>query len=208
MLNDFNQISSQLKSIRADSIDNGDIWRELGGAVKTEKRVDCRLLENLRELDAWFQEAGVNVRLSHSMIGKFVYFRYLRQREILSDNRLEKWGIDPETIFGQGVRLNVFIELVQHVDEWLNGSVFPLSKEAIKEFGAERLKKVASVFHGEQVASGQLPLFDVYDFSFIPIETLSVIYEQFLYATSHPSGNSEGETRGAYGCTTFQVATV
>jgi methylase of polypeptide subunit release factors len=57
---------------------------------------------------------------------------------------------------------------------------------------------MASVFRGEDALSCQLPLFDIYDFSFIPIETLSVIYEQFLHDTLRPSGKSEGKVKGAY----------
>jgi hypothetical protein len=199
VLDDFSQIATRLSAIRAGSVDSGTVWRELGDAVTPEKRVDWKLLENLRELDDWLRGEGVNDRrLSHALIGKFVYFYYLRQRKILSDARLSKWGIDPANIFSHTAKLNAFVELVNHVDEWLNGSVFPLSATKIREFGAEKLRKIASVFQGEQAESGQLPLFDIYDFSFIPIETLSVIYEQFLHATIHPSGKSEGETRGAY----------
>src|SRR5205814_3804034 len=40
--------------------------------------------------------------------------------------------------------------------------------------------------------------FEAYDFSFIPIETLSVIYEQFLHADDQHSGSTEGRRRGAY----------
>ena len=105
------------------------------------------------------------------------------------------WKLDPEHIF---TRLTTFIDLLENVDEWLNGSVFPITVNKIKEFGAERLRKVAGVFRGEEAVSGQLPLFDIYDFSFIPIETLSVIYEQFLHDTLRPSGESEGRLRGAY----------
>ena len=198
-LEDFNQISAQLKEIQSASIDCGDIWKDLGKEVTPEKRVDWRLLENLGQLDQWLLSQGIKDRhLAHSMIGKFVYFRYLRQRGILSDARLEKWGIIPEDVFSHDAKLTPFIELVGFVDEWLNGAVFPLPVAKIEEFGADRLRKVASVFHGEQVGTGQLPLFDIYDFSFIPIETLSVIYEQFLHATLHPSGKSQGAERGAY----------
>jgi len=199
VLDNFNQVIGHLKALQAESVDSGLVWKELGTAVTPEKRVDLRLLANLRDLDAWLRHDGItDRRLAHGMIGKFVYIHYLRQRKILSDNRLGQWGIDPTDIFGHSARLNSFLELVQHIDDWLNGSVFPLSQAKIKEFGAERLRKVASVFQGEQALSGQLPLFDIYDFSFIPIETLSVIYEQFLHDTMHPSGQSEGKTRRAY----------
>jgi hypothetical protein len=199
VLSDFQQVATQLGPIHASAIDSGMVWKELGSVVTPDRRVDWQLLENLNALDRWLEEDGVNDRrLAHTMIGKFVYLHYLRQRDILSDNRLEGWEIDPAAVFGHNARMNVFLDLVRRVDEWLNGSVFPLSQTKIREFGAQRLQKVASVFHGADAISGQLPLFDIYDFSFIPIETLSVIYEQFLHATIQPSGESEGKTRGAY----------
>ncbi len=197
-INDFGQVAAQLASIRGAAVDSGAVWKEWGSQVTPESRVDWRLLKNLRALDDWLCENGVENRaLSHSMIGKFVYLRYLRQRNILSDAKLKEWDISYDEAFGQHARLSIFAELVQRIDEWLNGSVFPLSRTKIQEFGAERLRRVASVFHGG-TAEGQLPLFDIYDFSLIPIETLSVIYEQFLHATHHPSARSEGAARGAY----------
>ena len=196
VLTDFNQIAGELGALRAESVDSGLVWKEFGEEVGPEKRVDWQFLDNLRALDEWLRGDGIDDRrLSHAMIGKFVYLHYLRQRDILSDNRLEEWKLDPEHIF---TRLITFVELVRKVDEWLNGSVFPISANKIKEFGADRLRKIASVFRGEEAMSGQLPLFDIYDFSFIPIETLSVIYEQFLHDTIRPSGESEGRVRGAY----------
>jgi len=199
LIDDFNQVAVQLKPLRAESVDSGVVWREMESAVTPDKRVDWQLLGNLRELDDWLRKNGVRDRnLAHSMIGKFVYLHYLRQRQILSDTRLEQWGIEPRYIFSHSAQLNSFIRLVERVDEWLNGSVFPLSTSKIREFGADRLRKVASVFEGQEAGSGQLPLFDIYDFSFIPIEALSVIYEQFLHDRQRVSGQSEGEARGAY----------
>ncbi|MFZ1086518.1 MAG: N-6 DNA methylase [Terracidiphilus sp.] len=193
---DFNE------ALHANSINSGRVWSELGSAVTPDKRVDCQLLANLRDLNNWLRDEG-NVhdrKLAHAMIGKFVYIHYLRKRNILSDKRLGEWNVDPSHIFSQNARLSSFVELVNYLDEWLNGAVFPLSSAKIREFGATNLRKVASVFVGEQAQSGQLPLpsFEIYDFSFIPIETLSVIYEQFLHETLNPLGESEGKTRGAY----------
>ena len=199
VLDDFGKVASELGPICASAVDNGSVWGTLGAAVTPEKRVDWQLLDNLRDLDQWLDSDGVHDRrLAHSMIGKFVYLQYLRQRQILSDARLEEWGINPTSVFSHDAKLNAFVDLVRHVDEWLNGSVFPLPLSRIREFGADRIRKIASVFQGAQAVSGQLPLFDIYDFSFIPIETLSVIYEQFLHATVNASGKSEGEARGAY----------
>ena len=197
-IDDFRRVATVLAPLRAGSVDSGDLWREWGAHVAPDSRVDWRLLDNLRTLDDRLFEDGVKDRaLSHAMIGKFVYLRYLRQRNILSDAKLKEWSISYDEALGQDVRSSSFLELVRRLDEWLNGSVFPLSRAKIQEFGSERLRKVASVFSGGS-ADGQLPLFNIYDFSLIPIETLSVIYEQFLHATRHPTEKSEGAARGAY----------
>lgn len=194
-----NLVAAELESIRADSIDSGRIWQELGRYVNSEQRVDWQLLRNLRQLDQALRSDGVaDQRLSHAMIGKFVYLHYLRQRNILSNERLSHWNIEPASVFAAQADIQVFITLIQRLDEWLNGSVFPLTAPMIERFGADRLRRLASVFQGEQVDTGQLPLFDIYDFSYIPIETLSVIYEQFLHDTPNSAGVSEGNERKAY----------
>jgi type I restriction-modification system DNA methylase subunit len=49
------------------------------------------------------------------------------------------------------------------------------------------------------VGDRQLSLdFLAYDFSFIPIETLSVLYEQFLSAPDNPGASSRGRQIGGY----------
>lgn len=40
--------------------------------------------------------------------------------------------------------------------------------------------------------------FKAYDFSYIPLETLSVIYEQFLHAEKRDDGRSKAEEKSAY----------
>ena len=76
------------------------------------------------------------------MIGKLVYLQYLRQRNILSDARLGQWNIQPNHAFTREAKLESFVQLVERVDEWLNGSVFPLTATAIRKFGIERLRKL------------------------------------------------------------------
>jgi len=62
----------------------------------------------------------------------------------------------------------------------------------------EHLQKVAGIFAGDE-ANGQMALFtDLYDFSHLPIETLSVVYEQFLHHKEDGDDTSEGEESGAY----------
>src|SRR5947209_6778038 len=65
-LDDFRTIATRFSAIRARAIDSGSVWQELGDSVKPERRVDWKLLENLRQLDDWLKTEGVtNRRLSH-----------------------------------------------------------------------------------------------------------------------------------------------
>ncbi|MBA7654024.1 hypothetical protein ES703_61891 [subsurface metagenome] len=77
-----------------------------------------------------------------------------------------------------------------YLDDFLNGLVFPLP--SINDIQPEHLKEVASAFKGGDPKSGQQVLFDIYDFSYVPIETLSVVYQQFLHA------KGQGRGKGAY----------
>ena len=195
---DFNDVMDQLADFRASAIDNGTLWNAWGDSITPDTRVDWTLLENLKNLDFYLQEQGTNRVISHALIGKFVYFRYLRDRHILSDRKLAKWDITPESVFSRQADLESFLLLDQKTHDWLNGSIFPLSPDMLSSIKPSLFQQVAGVFNGDK-ADGQLHLdFEPYDFSFIPIETLSVIYERFLHLPEAGQSSSRGREAGAY----------
>jgi hypothetical protein len=189
------EIASALKAFTSQSIDDGTIWREYGCFVTPEARVDWSLLDGLKKLDDVLLNDGLEWRTSHALIGKYVYLWYLRQREILSDGRLSEWGIKPEDVFDRNAKLSVFKTLLDKLDDW---AVFPMEWDRTTAPRQEHLRKVASVFRGDDL-NGQLHLpFDAYDFSVIPVETLSAIYEQFLHAHEPKQERPRGKELGAY----------
>jgi hypothetical protein len=190
----FNEVADRLSSLSANAIDNGSVWQVWGDEVTPRTRVDWQLLANLQELESELRNQGLKRDLAHALIGKFVYLRYLRDRKILSDRKLSKWDIDPIDVFSRKAKLKSFRDVNRRLDDWLNGAIFPLATE---EIHSSHLQLVAGVFSGDS-PDGQLHLdFQPYDFSFIPIETLSVIYEQFLH--SPEKGKlSRGRKAGAY----------
>ena len=195
---DFNEVIDQLAEFQASAIDDGTLWKVWGDELTPDTRVDWTLLENLKNLDLYLQEQGTNRDISHALIGKFVYFRYLRDRHILSDRKLAKWDIKPESVFSRQADLDSFLLLDQKTHDWLNGSIFSLSPDILSSIGPSLFQQVAGVFTGDTV-DGQLHLnFEPYDFSFIPIETLSVIYEQFLHLPEAGQSSSRGREAGAY----------
>jgi hypothetical protein len=190
----FSEVLERLKDLRATAIDDGTVWRTWSKQTDPSTRVDWRLLDNLKELGKWLRsDTSLKPAVAHALIGKFVYLRYLRDRDILSDRKFVKLGVDPEAAFGRNATIQGVQTLVESVDAWLNGSVFTFPFSGTDAPKTKHIRRVAGVFLGDDPESGQLHLdFRAYDFSFIPIETLSVIYEQFL------SAEDENREKGAY----------
>jgi methylase of polypeptide subunit release factors len=178
----FEDVAVKLESFRAQRIDDGGLWARWGDRIDPSRRVDVRLLGHLAQLGEWLrEEAQLRPPIAHALIGRFVYLRYLRERGILSDTLLRSWEIDPARDLGRSLRLKSFRTLLARVDERLNGSIFPLTLAGEDAPSVEHVQAVAGVMLGDDIRTGQLHLdLRAYDFSHIPVETLSAIYEQFM----------------------------
>lgn len=196
---DISDVASRLAALSAPSIDSGRIWDDLGERARPKQRVEWRLLGDLERLEKILVAEGLkDPSLVHTLTGKLLYLYYLRHRDILSDARLAKWDLTWTEVATREARTKSFLRVCTHLDEWLNGSVFPLTARTMTDIGADHLQRAAGVFAGDS-PEGQLHLaFDAYDFSYIPIETLSVVYEQFLHSRKTAGGASVGKKRGAY----------
>ena len=205
-LRDFNQISEVLDGFHATQIDDGTLWSKWGQHVDPSKRVDWRLLESLGKLAGKLKDLDLDKNVRHAFIGRYAYLRYLLDRGFLSDRKLARWGLEKDEIFSPDATLKAFRELNARLDDetdGLNGSIFPFDISAIKK---PHLHTVACAFAGHDPESGQ-QVFDfmAYDFSYIPIETLSVIYEQFLHepddapvVKGRGKSTTKGRDEGAY----------
>ncbi|MEJ7590803.1 MAG: N-6 DNA methylase, partial [Planctomycetaceae bacterium] len=198
----FNEASRLAKQFHADEINSGRLWSAWSKRIKPKCRVNWKLLDNLKNLDVYLQQAcELSANVSHALIGKYVYLNYLRDRGILSDRKLESWGVSERDIFGASASVAKLKIVVTKLEDWLNGNIFPLSLSGEGAPDSRHIKLVAGVFYGDDVLpSGERQLtldFQAYDFSYIPIETLSVVYEQFLH-TPDQDGKSKGKDEGAY----------
>jgi hypothetical protein len=201
-LTKFNDLSDLFAQFSAESIDTGNLWRARGSQVTPEYRVDWKLLKNLQTLDSALQKDGLPRETAHALIGKYVYLHYLRDRDILSLKKLDRWGIDPNSVFGHQATIKGVSAVVDNLNDWLNGNVFPLSFRGPHAPKQDHLRYVAGVFHGDEVTTAgerELSLdFQAYDFSFIPIETLSIVYEQFLHTPTADGKKTHGRETGSY----------
>jgi len=187
------EILRKFSDFKAESIDNGTIFQNWSEHIKPNTRVDWKLLDSLKKLGKQLISDPPTLlrNIAHTLIGKYVYLRYLRDRGILSDRKFAEWGLNYEEVFSRNATLSGLYSVEKKLENWLNGSVFPLPKEGT--FKRAHVRKVASTFQGDEPLSGQMHLgFPAYNFAYIPIETLSVVYEQFLHA------EGQGRKKGAY----------
>ena len=174
-------LGEALVDYKADSIDSGRLWVTQARHLKPDNRVDAHLLRNLRELEeVLVKETQLKLPTAHALIGKYVYLRYLWDRKILSPQWLEENKIDIDAVLGRNATLKGLRKLVEVLDNRFNGHIFPLPLRGEGAPTDQQVARVASAFAGDDPASGQMSLFGLYDFSYIPVETLSAIYEQFL----------------------------
>jgi hypothetical protein len=187
------EILRKFSDFKAESIDNGTIFQNWSEHIKPNTRVDWKLLDSLKKLGKQLRNEtpSLPTNIAHTLIGKYVYLWYLRERDILSDRKLHAWDIKYDEVFGRNATLSALYSLEKELENWLNGSVFPLPQKGT--FKDAHVRKVASTFQGDEPLSGQMHLgFPAYNFAYIPIETLSVVYEQFLHA------EGQGRKKGAY----------
>lgn len=185
----------KLNVFSADSIDSGSIWENTAQKINLARRVDRRLLTDLAQLEKEIVarlDLGLkeSLQIAHALIGKYIYIKYLRDREILSNEWLEEEGISLLDAVGRDATYHGLCRLSDAIEARFRGDIFPFPKNNTDLIKDEIVSLVAGVFEGDRM-SGQRHLnFEAYDFSFIPVETLSEIYEQFLH--SEGTGKLDG----------------
>ena len=83
-------------------------------------------------------------------------------------------------------------------DTGFNGDMFHIGTENFAEIPQGALDILVSLLRSEEIATGQLSLFDLYDFSILPIEFISNVYEKFI-------GKENQDKKSAYYTPTFLV---
>ena len=196
-------LGAALVDFSAASVDSARIWQAQRQHLETKHRLDATLLQNLKHLAQALEKHCSpplnDLALAHALIGKFVYLRYLRDRNILDDEWLAKRGINLDHVFGPAATVSELSKVVDALEARFNGDVFHIGFGPKCPLADAHVQLVASVFAGGDVRTGatgyahQLHLrFQAFDFRHIPVEMLSSIYEQFLH------GQQKGRSEGAY----------
>lgn len=185
------ELSDIVTHFSAEAIDTGKIWTSnYAKNLTPQQRVDTRLLDSLQKLKILLQRDNtLSLHTIHALIGKYVYIRYLWDRSIITENWLHEQGIDKHRVFERYATVQELSRLVAALEKRFNGRIFPLDFVNQHMLNDTHVSMTASVFQGDllhpladkDAVLQQLHLeFQAYDFCYIPVETLSAIYEQFI----------------------------
>jgi len=174
------------------------------------KRIDEFLLKNItyartlliKSLSAHQSLDGEKAKtIANSLIGRIIFIRYLIDRNILIYHKGRKQRIsndDLKNILSNKYETYTLFKNLQSPDKGFNGDWFPISIEEEKSINDTHLKILKDLISGTELKTGQMSLFDYYDFSIIPVEFISNVYENFI-------GKERQRTDGAYYTPLFLV---
>jgi hypothetical protein len=187
-INDFNYFE----------IVSGKTWDKYQSWLKYDSRVDYHLLKNIKAArDILIFKNQLYPNVANALIGKVIFVRYLIDRNI-------KIGFEGEKHWSNIVfcsllsNRNNAINFFKYLEQKFNGDMFKLDDSEYLHITQDALNTIISLLNEDDLGNGQQSLFKLYDFSIIPIEFISNVYESFI-------GESNQENEGAYYTPLFLV---
>lgn len=177
------------------SVESGEFFQEHACSFNPDHRVDRELLKNLRHThDLLVGNTGKN-NILDALLCRLVFTCYLFDREIINPSYLAELGFENEKHLKDILNIQpaeyakaALYKLFKKLGEDFNGDLFSDDLESeSQQITNKHINTLNDFFQGMQVLIGQRS-FWTYDFGFIPIETISAIYEHFLSAEDHQDG--------------------
>ena len=178
----------------------GKTWEKYQDELSHKNRVDYKLLGNIETAQGLMIKHGISQTLANALIGKVIFYRYLIDRKVkLNYQGKERWtnGNLCDCLRDK----NVFLAFVRHLEDketGFNGDMFRIGQDEWQQINQDVLNILIRLLKSEDLASGQQSLFDIYDFSILPIEFISNVYEKFI-------GVDKQDKESAYYTPTFLV---
>jgi len=173
----------------------GKTWELYQSELKHENRVDFYLLKNIRaareimlqvlitSYDGLVPSLDVKkkcMELSNALIGKIIFIRYLIDRKVnIGFEGDARYWTNDDLIELLQDRVKT-IRFFQYLEEKFNGDMFFISDDEYKLINTDCLNILIKLLNEEELETGQMSLFRLYDFSIIPIEFVSNVYESFI----------------------------
>ncbi len=197
LVSTLNRVAASLREFLT-SVESGEFFRQHPRSFNPDHRIDRDLLENLtdtREALASATRRKIPTDVLDALLCRLVFTCYLFDREVIGQTYLSGLGAKGASHLREILAIQPTANakttlycLFKKLGKDFNGDLFSDDLNAEAEYiHDQHIKTLKDFFHGTSVRSGQ-QTFWPYDFSIIPIETISAIYEQFLKEVDKQSG--------------------
>jgi len=176
----------------------GETWEKYNELLTYKNRVDYKLLENIKDARSiLINSHNLSNHTANALLGKIIFTRYLidRQVRIGFGGELKEWtSADFCSVLANREDAFTFF---QYLEDKFGGNLFDFD-DSSDMISKEALSILIDLLNGVKLNTGQLSLFDIFDFSIIPVEFISNVYELFI-------GQQEQATTGSYYTPLFLV---
>ncbi|MDR3236565.1 MAG: SAM-dependent methyltransferase, partial [Prevotellaceae bacterium] len=191
----------------------GKTWETYEKELNYKNRVDYKLLDNIgaarEQVIKQFPSIDKNdeetkkryVKIANALLGKIIFVRYLIDRKVkiyFDKESKERTNEEFCNILQQPDRAKQFFNTLADKDVGFNGDLFRLEDAEYQEVPKGAYSILIKLLKSQEIATGQQSFFDLYDFSIIPIEFISNVYEYFI-------GSKNQAKQGAYYTPLFLV---
>ena len=176
------------------------VWNQIAKLSKRVDRVDKRLLKSLHNTVKYaYMSTNMTLQCAYGFMSQCILVKYLEDRKMLVRSYFQNWEVNSFTeLLGKGdlLQLRAFFDALK---KRFNGDLFDISIDGFPE-DEKQIAPFYRFFSGEEMTQegyGQLTLFP-YNFSIIPIELISNIYEHFFELESEITAKHKKQDEGAY----------
>jgi hypothetical protein len=194
VLNDFNYFK----------LVTGKTFEKYNEDFNYKNRVDYKLLGNVEETQKELcdkNKYNCSRTIANALLGKIIFIRYLIDRKVkLNFEGVSKIWTNPEfcDLLKDKNSVFRFFQYLQDKENGFNGDLFPIDKSSFDDIPDGAFTLIKRLLEGDEIRTGQRSLFQLYDFSILPIEFISNVYEKFI-------GKENQADAGAYYTPTFLV---
>ena len=166
---------------------NGTFWdqKETANHFLSKESAENKLIEGLKQIRTRFiYETQLEKNLAHQLIVLSILVKYLEERKDDQGNH-----VFPSDFFNAYDGANSFcdvlrrkgkiVELFGELSKHFNGKIFELKPADEAILRETDLSKLAQYLDAN-VNSGQLVIWPLYSFEYLPVELISRIYEEFI----------------------------
>lgn len=160
---------------------DGTFWDDPRNAkiVDAKKSAHKILIEKVCEADNELK--GQQNPVVRHLLLLTLLLKYLEDREVIPADWFNTYLNGASSciqIFEKGGR-TASLAMLKELEKKFNGDIFKLGESAAVQVSDAMLKNLAKAVQANLDAHGQLYLWDIFSFKYIPVEVLSHIYQQF-----------------------------